>query len=76
MLYFQDSTPENYCLIEVLLDKGVSEKILEKNDKPWQLIQQSRTVSIFAKYMLPNSLAYKGICENIGIILFVILCIV
>ncbi|XP_033726446.1 diacylglycerol kinase theta-like isoform X2 [Pecten maximus] len=41
-----DVYPENFSLIEVLLDKGVSEKHLEKSEKPWQLIQQSRKDSL------------------------------
>lgn len=42
---FQDENPENFSLIEVSLDKGVTERMLELNEKPWQLMQESRKVS-------------------------------
>ncbi|KAK3087762.1 hypothetical protein FSP39_010295 [Pinctada imbricata] len=41
-----ETTPERFNLIEVLLDKGVSEQVLDKNDCPWQLLQQSRKESL------------------------------
>ena len=42
----QDVQAENFSLIEVLLDKGVVEKRVERSDKPWQVMQHSRKVIV------------------------------
>ncbi|XP_063407865.1 diacylglycerol kinase theta-like isoform X4 [Mytilus galloprovincialis] len=38
--------PENFSLIEVSLDKGVTERMLDMSEKPWQLMQESRKESL------------------------------
>lgn len=43
---FSDDNPENFSLIEVSLDKGVTERMLDMNEKPWQLMQESRKESL------------------------------
>ena len=40
----QDLEPSQFSLIEVLLDRGVAERVLERDEKPWKLIQQTRKV--------------------------------
>ena len=40
----QDLDPSQFSLIEVLLDRGVAERVLERDEKPWKLIQQTRKV--------------------------------
>ncbi|XP_046350974.1 diacylglycerol kinase theta-like isoform X3 [Haliotis rufescens] len=42
----QDADPDNYSLIEVLLDRGVNERVLMRDERPWQIIQQSRKDSL------------------------------
>ncbi|CAI9728874.1 diacylglycerol kinase theta-like isoform X1 [Octopus vulgaris] len=41
-----EKNPEKYNLIEVLLDKGVSERMLDREERPWELIQQARKDSL------------------------------
>ncbi|KAK7489220.1 hypothetical protein BaRGS_00019598 [Batillaria attramentaria] len=41
-----DAQPENFSVMEVLLDKGVTERRLERTDKPWQITQHSRKESL------------------------------
>jgi len=36
---------KNYSLVELCLDKGVSECEISRSEKPWMIIQQSRRVS-------------------------------
>ena len=40
----QDVHGENFSLMEVLLDKGVTERRVERSDKPWVVMQHSRKV--------------------------------
>ena len=42
----QDLEPSQFSLIEVLLDRGVAERVLERDEKPWKLIQQTRKVGL------------------------------
>ncbi|XP_050699036.1 diacylglycerol kinase theta-like isoform X3 [Eriocheir sinensis] len=34
-----DANPEDYHLVEVMLDKGVSERVMEHGEKPWELLK-------------------------------------
>ncbi|XP_070208433.1 diacylglycerol kinase theta-like isoform X1 [Littorina saxatilis] len=42
----EENSQENFSLMEVLLDKGVTERRVERTDKPWQVMQQSRKESL------------------------------
>ncbi|BFZ21453.1 hypothetical protein BsWGS_24491 [Bradybaena similaris] len=42
----EDKDPESFDLIEVLLDKGVTERKVDRNAKPFQIIVQSRKESL------------------------------
>ena len=44
-LFYQDKDPESFELIEVLLDKGVAEKKVDRAGKPFQILLHSRKVS-------------------------------
>lgn len=37
--------PDQFTLVEVLLDHGVNERELDQEDRPWQLFLKSRMVS-------------------------------
>ena len=41
---FQHADPGKYMLQEVLLDKGVTEKPLNWNDRPWHIVNNIRKV--------------------------------
>lgn len=45
LIFFHQKNPEKYNLVEVLLDKGVAERMLDREERPWELIQQARKVS-------------------------------
>lgn len=49
--FFHQKNPEKYNLVEVLLDKGVAERMLDREERPWELIQQARKVSYFFIYI-------------------------
>ncbi|XP_045120127.1 diacylglycerol kinase theta-like isoform X2 [Portunus trituberculatus] len=34
-----DANPEDYRLVEVMLDKGVSERVMENSERPWELMK-------------------------------------
>ena len=36
----------NFSLVEVLLDKGVSEREMRHEEKPWEVVQESRKVGL------------------------------
>lgn len=42
----QNANPEQFSLVEVVLDKGVSERELSQDDKPFLIMQKSRKVGI------------------------------
>ena len=42
----QNANPEQFSLVEVVLDKGVSERELSQDDKPFLMMQKSRKVGI------------------------------
>ncbi|KAL3888417.1 hypothetical protein ACJMK2_000785 [Sinanodonta woodiana] len=67
----QDADPNRYTLIEVMLDKGVAERILEPDDKPWQLIQQSRKESLRQNQMMRFYLQQREDPHGPSISLFV-----
>jgi hypothetical protein len=48
----QDIDPNSYSLVEVLLDKGVTEHVLTWNDSPWAIINNVRKVCINRFYFL------------------------
>ncbi|WAR17399.1 DGKQ-like protein, partial [Mya arenaria] len=46
-----DTESGQFSLIEVLLDKGVSERTLENSDRPWEIIKNSRKESLHQNQM-------------------------
>ncbi|XP_041361075.1 diacylglycerol kinase theta-like [Gigantopelta aegis] len=42
----EEKYTDNFDLVEVLLDRGVTERTLAHDEKPWELIQQSRKESL------------------------------
>ncbi|XP_025091817.1 diacylglycerol kinase theta-like isoform X2 [Pomacea canaliculata] len=67
----EDAHPENFGLIEVLLDKGVTERKVAPSDKPWQIIQQSRKESLRQNRMTRFYLQQKEDPHGPSISLFV-----
>ncbi len=45
LLPFQTTDSVAYSLVEVCLDKGVTEREMARNEKPWEILQESRRVS-------------------------------
>ena len=43
---FQNADPNHFSLVEVMLDKGVSERELNEDEKPWLIVQKKRRVSV------------------------------
>jgi len=41
----QNADPNHFSLVEVMLDKGVSERELNEDEKPWLIIQKKKRVS-------------------------------
>ena len=41
--------------MEVLLDKGVTERHVDRSDKPWQVMQHSRKVGVFFRVFFLSS---------------------
>ncbi|KAH3712803.1 diacylglycerol kinase theta-like isoform X2 [Dreissena polymorpha] len=66
-----DSDPSRYRLIEVLLDKGVSERTLAHNDKPWELIKNCRKESLRQNQMTRYYLQQREDPHGPSISLFV-----
>jgi len=42
----QNANPSQFSLVEVMLDKGVSERELSDDEKPWLIMQRNRRVSL------------------------------
>ena len=40
----QNANPNQFSLVEVMLDKGVSERELTEDEKPWLIMQRNRRV--------------------------------
>jgi hypothetical protein len=59
MIHSQNANPNHFSLVEVMLDKGVSERELNEDEKPWLIIQKKRRVCINAlivvKYFAENN---------------------
>lgn len=67
----QDLDPSRFSLIEVLLDRGVAERVLERDEKPWKLIQQTRKESLRQNQMTRYYLQQREDPHGPSISLFV-----
>ncbi|XP_076437790.1 diacylglycerol kinase theta-like [Babylonia areolata] len=67
----EDVPPENFSLMEVLLDKGVAERRVDRGDRPWQIMQQSRRESLRQNRMTRFYLQQKEDPHGPSISLFV-----
>jgi diacylglycerol kinase (ATP) len=52
MMYSQNANPNHFSLVEVMLDKGVSERELNEDEKPWLIIQKKRRVCVNALVLI------------------------
>ena len=50
----QSEDSANFSLVEVLLDKGVTEREMASDEKPWQILIDKRMVGnfIYSRYSL------------------------
>ncbi|XP_050389110.1 diacylglycerol kinase theta [Patella vulgata] len=67
----EETNPDNYSLVEVLLDRGVTERPIAHDEKPWQLIQQRRKDSLRQNMMTRFYLQQKEDPHGPSISLFV-----
>ena len=52
----QNANPNQFSLVEVMLDKGVSERELNDDEKPWIIMQKNRRVRICLPASWPSSI--------------------
>jgi hypothetical protein len=61
LMYPQNANPNHFSLVEVMLDKGVSERELTEDEKPWLIIQKKRQVcTIVIINVLLHIVKYTG----------------
>lgn len=61
----------NYRLCEVLLDRGVTERVLEQNEQPWKIMKQVGKESIYRMHLMRFYLQLKQDPHGTTIALFV-----
>ncbi len=65
----KDKDAHEFVLVEVHLDKGVSERVMANNERPWEISVNARRVCTYFTFksnfsILPNKYPCRDICPS------------